>query len=125
MQDHSRYSKSSNAYLVYKSGTHLQLANASIYGNYGSLSSTLADLLKVKASNVLFGNISIGGLTVPTNDVWNYVYFKDDTVSAADMNQHLADKTGIPSGKYLPWKSQDGRLVLNFDASESQMYVVP
>ena len=125
LQDHSKYSKPSNVYLVYKSGTHIQLANASIYGNYGALSSTPTDLLLVKVSNVLFGNISIGGFSVPTNDVWNYVYFKDDTVSAADMNQHLADKTGIPSGKYLPWKAQDGRIVLNFDASESQMYVVP
>ena len=59
------------------------------------------------------------------------IYFKNDvdnkTVTAAKMNKNLADKkANIPSGSYLPWKQDsEGRFHLKFDASASEMYVIP
>ncbi|MBO4349501.1 MAG: hypothetical protein J6A01_00960 [Proteobacteria bacterium] len=125
LQDHSKYSHDCRNYFVYNPGVNMQIVNASLYGNYDQLAhvSYLNKLLEAKLANVLLASYSGSIPDIPEN--YTYVYFSSDTQTADTMNKHLADKTGIPSGTYLPWTIDHGRIVLKFDANDGDLYVVP
>ena len=131
LQDNSYHAQPDDSYLIAEPGEHLTITNASFYGNFKNLASNDSDLAKVKAVNILFGKykLSSGLQTVVDlalqTGILKHVYFADSNVSADEMNQHLADKTGIPKGTYLPWMTEGDKKVLDFDVSQSSMYVIP
>jgi hypothetical protein len=117
-----------NEYIVWENGGDLKIVNSCFNGNITGDSSYMSGFRYMDFYNLILADFTILTNVVSTRQD---VYLKADIdakkVTASMMNQNLVDhKESMPSGVYLPWKQDsDGTFHLKFDASGSEMYVIP
>ena len=127
LEDNTVYSTLGNTNLIDIPG-NLTIVNSLFNGNVTTFMSIIGVIKYVKFVNDIFIKFTeLSGTPALKQDVYFKADVDDKKVTAAKMNKNLADKKeNIPSGTYLPWKQDSkDRFYLKFNASDSEIYVIP